>query len=36
MKWNEIKNVAGDQKKFKIALKKIFIHLFILHNGRVP
>jgi len=32
----EIKNVAGNQKKFKIALKKVSIHLFILHNGRVP
>jgi len=31
----EIKNVAGNQKKFKIALKKIFKHLFILHLGRV-
>ena len=31
----EIKNVAGNQKKFKIALKKIFIHLFILHLGRI-
>jgi len=30
----EIKNVAGDQKKFKIALKKI-LYLFILHCGRV-
>jgi hypothetical protein len=31
----EIKNVADNQKKFKTALKKIFIHLFILHLGRV-
>jgi len=31
----EIKNVAGNQKKFKIALK-IFIHLYILYNRRVP
>jgi hypothetical protein len=31
----EIKNLAGDQKKFKITLKKI-LYLFILHYGRVP
>jgi hypothetical protein len=31
----EIKNAAGNQKNFKIALKKILIYLFILHNGRV-
>ena len=31
----EIKNVAGNQKKFKIAFKK-FLYTFILHNGRVP
>ena len=31
----EIKNVTGKQKKFKIALKKIFIYLFILYNGGV-
>jgi len=30
----EIKNVAGNQNKFEIALKKI-IHLFFLHNWRV-
>jgi hypothetical protein len=24
------------KKKIKIALKKMFMHLFILHNGRVP
>jgi hypothetical protein len=27
----EIKNVAGNQKKFKIPMKK-FLHTFILHN----
>jgi len=32
----EIMNVAGNQKNFKITLKKISIHLFILHTGRVP
>jgi len=32
---SEIKNVAGNQKKFKIVLKKNFKHLFILHLGRV-
>jgi len=32
----EIKIAAGNQKKFKIALKKMFIHLFFLYNGRVP
>ena len=32
----EIKNVAGNKKKIKIAVKKKFINLFILHTGRVP
>ena len=32
----EIKIVADNQKKFKIALKKFFIHLFLLFSGRVP
>ena len=30
----EIKNVAGNQKKFKIPLEIFFIRLFILHIGR--
>jgi len=33
----EIKNVAGNQKKKNLnCSEKIFTHLFILHNGRVP
>ena len=32
----EIKNIAGNQQKFKIAMKKIFTHLIILNNWRVP
>jgi len=31
----EIKTVAGNQKKFKIALKKN-VYKLILYNGRVP
>jgi hypothetical protein len=31
----EIKNAASNHEKFKIALKKMFIQLFILYNGRV-
>ena len=31
----EIKNVVGNQKKFKIAFKKFYVHLFILHLGRI-
>jgi hypothetical protein len=31
----EIKNAAGNPKKFKIALKK-FLYTFILHIGRLP
>jgi len=31
---SEIKNVAGNQKKFKIALKK-FLYTFSLYLGRV-
>jgi len=31
----EIKNVAGNQKKIFNCIEKSFIHLFILHNGRV-
>jgi len=32
----EIKNVAGNQEKVQNCFEKISIHLFILHNGRVP
>jgi hypothetical protein len=32
----EIKIVADDQKKFKHEMKKIFIHLYFIYNGRVP
>jgi hypothetical protein len=28
----EIKNVADNKKKFKIALNKIFTHVLMLHN----
>jgi len=28
----EFKNIAGNQIKFKISLKKFFTHLLILHN----
>ena len=31
----EIKNVAGNKQNYNW-FEKIFIHLFILHNGRVP
>jgi hypothetical protein len=31
----EIKHIAGNKKKLNCS-EKIVIHLFILHNGRVP
>jgi hypothetical protein len=32
----EIKSVADNQEKLKHALKRFFLHLFFLYNGKVP